>query len=107
MGGIKIIKPNQEVGAIALVLFLHLLNLLLGGDAQLFGCQHDGRAVGVVGAHVAAIVAAGFLKAHPDIGLHLFQQVSQVQGPVGIGQGAGYEDVAHRLVRHWYSSHRL
>ena len=53
---------------------------------------------GIIGTDIAAVVAAGLLEAHPDIRLHLFQQVAQVQRPVGIGQGTGYQDIAHRLV---------
>jgi hypothetical protein len=40
------------------------------------------------------LVAAHLLKAHPDVGLDVFDQMAEVDGAVGVGQGAGDEDVA-------------
>jgi hypothetical protein len=63
-------------------------------DAFLLGAQHDRCAVGVVGADVPAFVAAHLLEAHPDVGLDVLDQVAEVDRAVGIGQGAGNEDLA-------------
>jgi hypothetical protein len=41
-----------------------------------------GGAVGVVGAHVAAVVAAHLLEAHPDVGLDVLDQVAEVDAPL-------------------------
>ena len=48
----------------------------LRGDAFLLRPQHDGCAVGIVGADVMALMPAHFLKAHPDIGLDVFDQMA-------------------------------
>jgi hypothetical protein len=40
-------------------------------------------------------VALHLLKAHPDVGLYVLDQVAQVDGTVGIGQGGSDEDAAH------------
>jgi hypothetical protein len=41
-----------------------------------------------------AFVATQFLEPNPDISLNVFQQVAEVNGTIGIGQGAGDEDLA-------------
>ena len=70
------------------------------GDQRLFaapflpGADHDRRAVRVVGTHVDAAVAAQLLKAHPDIGLDVLDQMAEVDVPIGVGQGGGDEDLA-------------
>ena len=56
------------------------------GDAFLFGAQHDGRTMRVVGTDICCIVADELLKTHPDIGLDIFDQMTQVDGPVSVGQ---------------------
>ena len=53
---------------------------VLGRDAFGLRLEHDRRAVGVVGADVIAFVAAQFLEAHPDVGLHGLEQVAQMDG---------------------------
>jgi len=65
--------------------------------AFLFCLQHGGSAVSVVGADVAYLVTAHFLEPDPDISLDVFQQMSDVNGAIGVGQGAGDEDAScHR-----------
>ncbi len=61
----------------------------LGGDALFFCAQHDGRAVGVVGADIDHIVALHPMKAGPDVRLNVFNKMAQVNRTVGIGQGRG------------------
>jgi hypothetical protein len=48
--------------------------------------------VGVVGADIMAFMPAHLLKSDPDIGLDVFDKMSEVDRAVGIGQGAGDED---------------
>ncbi len=48
----------------------------------------------VVSAAVVAFVAAQFLKAHPNVGLDVFDHMAEVDAAVGIGQGGGNEDFA-------------
>jgi hypothetical protein len=57
------------------------------------GAQHDGRTVGVVGADIDALVAAQLLEAHPHVGLDVLQHMAKVDRTIGIGQGAGDENL--------------
>jgi hypothetical protein len=50
--------------------------------------------MGVVGADIDALIAAVLLEAHPHIGLDVFQHVAKMDRTIGIGQGAGDEDLA-------------
>ena len=84
----------METGKVAGVFVPHTADQGFRRDAFLFCAQHDRRAVGVVGAHVAAVVAAHLLEAHPDIGLDVFDQMAEVDAAVGVGQGGGDEDLA-------------
>ncbi|MCY1544102.1 hypothetical protein D9M68_799590 [compost metagenome] len=94
MGRVIVVEIHQELGEIGGVLGAHVVDQLLGGDALLLGAQHDGRAVGVVGADVDGLVAAHLLEAHPDVGLDVFDHMPEVDGPVGIGKGACHKDFA-------------
>ena len=49
----------------------------------------------VVGADIDAPPPAEFLEPHPDVGLQILDQVSDVDMAVGVGQGAGNEDLPH------------
>src|SRR5690606_5894917 len=68
VGGVVVVEIHQEIGEVGHVLGLDVGDQLFGGDAFLFGAQHDGRTVGVIGAHVGAEVAAQLLEAHPHVG---------------------------------------
>ena len=85
----------SKVGEVALVLLLHLGDELLFADARLAGADHDRRAVRVVGADVAAVVADELLEADPDVGLDVLDQMADVDRAVGVGQGGGDEDATH------------
>ena len=88
-----VVELHQKVGKVAAVLGLHVRDQLLGGNAFFLGAQHDRRTVRVVGAHVGALVAAVLLEAHPHICLNVLEHVAKVDRPVGIGQGAGDENL--------------
>jgi hypothetical protein len=89
-----VIKPDQKTGKILLVFGANIGNQLFRTDAQLLGLEHDGSAMRVIGTHIKTLALACFLESHPDIGLDGFQQMAEVQGAVGVGQGAGDEDSA-------------
>ena len=88
------VETDQETGEILFVFGTHLIDQLFRADAHLFSFQHDGCAVGIVSAHIGALLASRLLEAHPDIRLDSFQQVAEVQRTVGVGKGAGYENLA-------------
>ena len=72
---------------------------LLRCDAGFFSGNHDGRAMGVVGADKVHVVALHALKAHPDIGLDVFHDVADVERPVSVGERGGDEKAAAGLHR--------
>jgi hypothetical protein len=82
---------RQSAEEVAGMFVQYALDQLARRDAFLFGAQHDGRAVLVVRADVMHLVAAHALEAHPDVGLDVFDQMTEMDGAVGVGQGAGDE----------------
>ena len=97
VGGVIVVETNPETGEVRLVLAGRGGDQGLGRDALLAGAQHDGGAMGVIGAHVAAVMAAQFLESDPDVRLDVLHQVANMDRPVGIGQGAGDQNCAFFL----------
>ncbi|MNJ60596.1 hypothetical protein D3C77_563400 [compost metagenome] len=93
VGRVEVVEIHQEVGEIPAVLCLNGGNQLLGGDAFLLGAQHDGRPMGVVCTDIHALVAAMLLEAHPHVCLDVLEHMAKVNGTIGIGQGAGDENL--------------
>jgi hypothetical protein len=60
--------------------------------------DHVGRAVRVLGADEVDRVPAHALEAHPDVGLDVLHDVTDVQRPVGVRQGGRDEDLAGHSV---------
>ena len=79
------VELDQKARRVSLVLGLNRGDVLFRRAVGGFRREHNGGAVCVVGADVAALVTARSLKTHPDIGLSLLEHVSEVQGRVGIG----------------------
>ncbi len=94
MGGMEPVVADEEPLIVRAVLRRDAGDQGFGGDALRLGLDHDRRAVGVLGADVAGLVAEQLLEAHPDVGLERFDDVSEVQRAVGVGQGAGDKDAA-------------
>src|SRR5690554_344682 len=92
--GVVIIKMDVEVSEILLVLVMNTVNQLLRGNAFPIGPEHNSGAMSVVCANVVAVLAAHFLITGPDVRLNVFQQVAQMNGAIGVGQGAGYQNIA-------------
>src|SRR5271170_682495 len=92
-----------------LMLALDALDQLFRGYSLGLRLEHDRRAVRVIGADVVARVAAKLLKPHPDVGLHRFEDMAQMQRTIGIKQRAGDENSAwlghaklcHGRVQRW------
>ena len=76
VGAVIVVVADIKAGEVGQMLGVHFFNQGFGGEVLFFGRQHDGGAVGVVGAAVVALVAAQFLKAHPDVGLDVFDHVA-------------------------------
>ncbi len=88
------IEGDTEVLEVALMGDLHRRHELLWRHSRLLRGEHDRRAVGVIGAHEVHPVAHQALRADPDVGLDITDQMTQVQMAVGVGQGIGDEDFA-------------
>ena len=83
-----------------LVLFTDPSNPLCFADAILLGADHDRRSVGIVRTKIATIIALQPLKPNPNVGLDVFNQVSQVNRAVGVGQSGSNEDAT--LSHAWF-----
>ena len=94
VGGLVVVDADFEILEILSVPLGNLGDKGFGRDACLIGPQHGRRTVRVAGADIDAMMTAHALESHPDVGLGVFHQVPQVQRTAGIGQGAGYQDVA-------------
>ncbi len=94
VGQIIIVETDAEIGKIRPVLTADVFDELFGAQSRFIGFEHNGGAVGVVGAHIGNMVAAGTLVTHPDVRLDVFHQVTDMNRTIGIRQGAGNQDPA-------------
>lgn len=94
IGAVIVVVADVKAGEVAQVLGVHAFDQRLGGDAVFLGLEHDRRAMGVIGADIMAVVAAHFLKAHPDVSLDMLDHMAKVDGAVCVGQGAGHKNLA-------------
>ena len=76
MGGVEPVVADEEALIVGAVLRCDAGDQGFGRDALRLGLDHDRRAVGVLGADIACLVAEQLLEAHPDIGLERFDDVS-------------------------------
>ncbi len=84
-----VVEGDMEGGEVALVPDLDVGDERFRRHASLLGGEHDGRAVGVVGADIGDRIALHALEAHPHVGLDVAHQMAQVQRAIGVGQGIG------------------
>ena len=85
----------MEAGKVAQMLAMGFVDELLGRDALFLRAQHDGCAVGVIGADIMTLrVRLHFVKAHPNVGLDVFHQVAEMDAAVGIGERGGDQYLA-------------
>ncbi len=82
-------EADAEIAQVSGMFFPHALDQRFRRDAFFLRAQHDRGAVRVVCADVMAFVATKLLKPHPDVGLDGFEYVAQMQGAIGVVQGAG------------------
>src|SRR5690606_738818 len=88
------VEGDAEVGEVALVARLDDRDVGLRRHPGLLGGEHDRGAMGVVGADEVRRVARQPLRAGEDVPLDVADQVAQVQRAVGVGQGAGDDELA-------------
>ena len=94
VGGVPVVKSDVKTIQIRLAPFGNVGNELLGRDTRFLSGNHDGRAMGVIGADEVDLVALHALKTHPDVGLDVLHDVANVKVTVGIRQGGGDKELA-------------
>ena len=62
------------------------------GDALGTGAEHNGRAVSIVGTDIDAVIASQFLESHPNVGLNVFDKMTNVDMSIGIRQCGGNDN---------------
>ena len=87
MRRVIIIEFDMKFLKVPQVLFMNIINKLFGADTGLPGAYHNRCAVSVVCTEIEALIAAKFLKSHPDIRLEIFHKVTDMYGAVRIRQG--------------------
>lgn len=95
VGAAIVVEFDAEATEVGEVFLLDLGDEVFFGPILVLSAQGDRRAVGVVSTDIDAAVASEFLVADPDVGLEVFDQVTEVNGPIGIGKGGGDEELAH------------
>ena len=91
---VPVVMADQKAVQIRLAAGLDVGHELLGRLAGFFSRNHDRRAVRIVGADKVDRVALHALVPHPDVGLDVFHDVTDVEIAVGIRQRGGDEDLA-------------
>ncbi len=94
VGGVEVVPADAEALVVAPVRFRHAGDQLLRRDALGLGLQHDGSAVGVVGADEIHLVALQALEADPDVRLHILHDVADVERAVGVWERRSDEKLA-------------
>ena len=94
MSRIILVELNMKASEIPLMFLLHPGDQGFRRDPFLLSPQHDGCAVGIIGADIMAFMPAHLLEPHPDVGLNIFDEMAEVNGTVGVGEGAGNENFA-------------
>ena len=89
-----IVVLDAEVDKVPQVFVLEATDQLLRRDALGLCLEHDPGAVGVVGTAIGDGVPGHSLITHPGVALDVLDHVTEVNRPVGVGQGAGDEQGA-------------
>jgi hypothetical protein len=94
VGGAPVVKTDVKAVQVGFAARRDVGHKLLRRFARLFSGDHDGRAVGVVGADKIHLVALHALEPNPNIGLDVLHDVADVELAVGVGQGGGDKQAA-------------
>jgi len=84
VGAVIIVKANMKLRKIGAMFPVSPGNQFFRRDAFILGAQHDGGAVGIIGANINGLMALHLLKAHPYIRLNVFHQVAEMNGAIGV-----------------------
>jgi hypothetical protein len=72
---------------------VHRFDEVFFGNAFRSCTEHDCGAVRVVGADVNTVIAAQFLETHPNVGLDVFNEMTDMYMSVCVGQSGGNENL--------------
>ncbi len=103
MRGMPVVERDMKAVEVLLAAARDFRDECFGRLAGFFRSQHDRRAVGIVGPHEMHRMALHPLEPHPDVGLDVFHEVTDVERPVGVRQGGGDEHAP----RHGFGSGNL
>ena len=107
VGRVVVVEVDIKAGEVALMLAAVVLHQRLGRNACVACLEHDRRAVRITRAHIGDLMATEAQVTHPDIRLHVLHQVPDVDRAVGVGQGAGDEDLSRRSQLSSFTSSNL
>ena len=99
MCGIEIILAYVKVPQVGLMLQVISRDQLFRTYPLAMRLQHGRRTVGVIGTDVITLVPQQALVTDEDIRLNRLNHVADMQRPIGIGQGAGNQDLSV-FIRH-------
>lgn len=89
-----IVEANQEVSEVALMFFIDPIDELLRRNTLSLSAEHNGGAMSIIRTHIHTVMPSELLQAHPDIGLDSFHHMAEMNGAIGIGESAGYQDLS-------------
>jgi hypothetical protein len=81
------VKGNLEATEVSQMILPHGSNQFLLRTALGPGTNHNGCAVGIVGAEVNGLIAAQSLEAGEDVSLDVLHQMPEMDMPVGVRKG--------------------
>ena len=79
------IERNVETGKVSFVGCLHIGDQFGLRSTLLTGTDHDGGPVRVVRAYEDTLTASKFLESNPNVGLDVFDQMTNVNMSIGVG----------------------
>ena len=91
VGRVPIVEANVKPIEILLTTRSDVGDKLLWCHPRFFRGDHNRRAMRIVGAYKMNFISAHAHKAHPDISLNVFHDVTNMECTVGIRQGGGNE----------------
>ncbi len=94
VGAAVVVKLNVKASKVSLVSLAHRFDQFFLATALFASANHDRRAVRIVSADVDTAMAPELLEADPNVGLDVLDQVPDVDRAVGVGQGAGNQNLA-------------
>ena len=99
-----IVKSDQEIREILLMLPVNPIDKFLRGYVLGLGAKHDRGPVGVIGANPNAVIPLKFLQADPNVGLNRLHQMAQMDVSIGVGKCACDKNFAlfHFFVSRYY-----